>query len=140
MSLLFGETANPEDVTRRPGPWPEVNQRVEIFGSAWGAWLLSRVEDRRGDRLVVAVPNDPAEPRPVRRPTDWVALRWTNPRGIGMVEATVTAATRAGIVPTCRREPCHCTTRRAPTNRVNHQAPSESWASRRDNRTPVFEL
>jgi len=100
MSLLFGETANPEDVTRRPGPWPEVNQRVEIFGSAWGAWLLSRVEDRRGDRLVVAVPNDPAEPRPVRRPTDWVALRWTNPRGIGMVEATVTAATRAGIVPT----------------------------------------
>ncbi|HKN37621.1 MAG TPA: hypothetical protein VJ456_00780, partial [Acidimicrobiia bacterium] len=97
MSLLFGETANPEDVTRRPGPWPEVNQRVEIFGSAWGAWLLSRVEDRRGDRLVVAVPNDPAEPRPVRRPTDWVALRWTNPRGIGMVEATVTAATRAGI-------------------------------------------
>src|SRR5207244_12782976 len=54
----------------------------------------------RGGRLVGPVRNGPAEPRPVRRPTDWVALRWTNPRGIGMVEATVTAATRAGIVPT----------------------------------------
>jgi c-di-GMP-binding flagellar brake protein YcgR len=100
MSLLFGETGKPEDVTRRPGPWPDVNQRVEIFGSAWGAWLPSRVEDRRGDRLVVAVPHDPAEPRPIRRPIDWVALRWTTPRGIGMVEATVNAASRAGIVPT----------------------------------------
>ena len=100
MSLLFGETSNPEDVTRRPGPWPEVNQRVEIFGSAWGAWLASRIEDRGRDRLVVAVPQDPAEARPVHRPTDWVAVRWTNPRGIGMLEATVTAATRAGIVPT----------------------------------------
>jgi hypothetical protein len=37
---------------------------------------------------------------PLRRPDDWVALRWTNPRGIGMVEATVAAASRAGIVPT----------------------------------------
>jgi hypothetical protein len=100
MSLLFGETANPADVTRRPGPWPNVNQRLEIFGSAWGAWLPSRVEDRWGDRLVVAVPQDPEAPRPVRRPADWVALRWNNPRGIGMVEATVVAATRAGIVPT----------------------------------------
>ena len=100
MSLLFGETANPEDVTRRPGPWPEVNQRVEIFGSAWGTWLASRIEDRWGDRLVVAVPQDPVEARPVNRPADWVAVRWTHPRGIGMLEATVTAATRAGIVPT----------------------------------------
>jgi hypothetical protein len=100
MSLLFGETANPEDVTRRPGPWPEVNQRIEIFGSAWGAWLPSRVEDRRGDRLVVAVPQQPDKPESVRRPADWVALRWANPRGVGMVEATVIAATRAGIVPT----------------------------------------
>jgi hypothetical protein len=100
MSLLFGETANPEDVTRRPGPWPELNQRVEIFGSAWGSWLPSRIEDRRTDRLAVAVPQDPAGGGPVRRPADWVALRWTNPRGIGMLEATVTAATRAGIVPT----------------------------------------
>ena len=100
MSQLFGETANPEDVTRRPGPWPEVNQRVEIFGSGWGAWLPSRVEDRRGDVLVVAVPQDPDGLQPLRRPADWVALRWTSPRGIGMVEANVTAATRAGIVPT----------------------------------------
>jgi len=100
MSLLFGDTDNPEEVTRRPGPWPDVNQRVEVFGSAWGAWLPSRVEDRRGDRLVIAVPQDPEELRPVRLPADWVALRWTNPRGIGMVEATVTAATRDGIVPT----------------------------------------
>ncbi|HEV7862218.1 MAG TPA: PilZ domain-containing protein [Acidimicrobiia bacterium] len=100
MSLLFGETANPEDVTRRPGPWPDVNQRVEVFGSAWGAWLPSRVEDRRDARLVIAVPQDPAGPRPVRRPADWVAVRWTNPRGIGMLEATVIAASRAGIVPT----------------------------------------
>jgi hypothetical protein len=100
VSLLFGETANPEDVTRRPGPWPDVNQRVEVFGSAWGAWLASRVEDRRGDRLVIAVPQDPDGPRPVRRPADWLAVRWTNPRGIGMLEATVTAASRAGIVPT----------------------------------------
>jgi PilZ domain len=100
MSLLFGETANPGDVTRRPGSWPEVNQRVEIFGSAWGAWLPSRVEDRRGDRLVVAVPQDPDGLRPLRRPADWVALRWTGPRGIGMVEANVTTAGRAGIVPT----------------------------------------
>jgi c-di-GMP-binding flagellar brake protein YcgR len=29
-----------------------------------------------------------------------VAVRWTNPRGIGMLEATVIAASRAGIVPT----------------------------------------
>jgi len=99
MSLLFGETANPGDVTRRPGPWPDVNQRVEMFGSAWGAWLPSRVEDRRGDHLVVAVPEDPDGPGPLRRPTDWVALRWTTERGIGMVEANVIAATRAGIVP-----------------------------------------
>jgi hypothetical protein len=94
----FGETANP-DVTRRPGPWPELNQRVEIFGSTWGTWLPTRVEDRRGDRLVVAVPQPPGEPMPLRRPDDWVALRWTSARGIGMVEATVVAATRAGIVP-----------------------------------------
>jgi hypothetical protein len=100
MNPAYGDTANPEDVTRRPGPWPEVNQRVEIFASAWGAWLPSRVEDRRGDRLVVAVPQDPAGLRPVRRPEEWVALRWTSPRGIGMVEATVTKSTRAGIVPT----------------------------------------
>jgi hypothetical protein len=99
MSLPFGETDNPGDVTRRPGPWPEVNQRVEIFGSAWGTWLPSRVEDRRGDVLVVAVPQDPDELEPVHRPADWVALRWTSPRGIGMVEAAVTAVTRAGIVP-----------------------------------------
>jgi hypothetical protein len=100
MNPVYGETANPEYVTRRPGPWPDVNQRVEMFASAWGAWLPSRVEDRRGDRLVVAVPQDPAGLRPVRRPEEWVALRWTSPRGIGMVEATVTKSTRAGIVPT----------------------------------------
>jgi PilZ domain len=100
MSAPFGETANPEDVTRRPGPWPEVNQRIEIFGSGWGTWLPSRVEDHRGSVLVVAVPQDPDELRPVDRPTDWVALRWTGPRGVGMVEATVSAATRTGLVPT----------------------------------------
>jgi len=100
MSLPFGESANPEDVTTRPGPWPDVNQRIEIFGSVWGTWLPSRVEDRRGSVLVVAVPQDPDELRPVGRPTDWVALRWTGPRGVGMVEATVAAATRAGLVPT----------------------------------------
>ena len=97
---MFGETANPEDVTRRAGPWPELNQRIEIFGSAWGAWLASRIEDRRGDRLAVAVPRNPDEPRPISRPTDWVALRWTHPRGIGVIEANVVAVTRAGIVPT----------------------------------------
>ena len=96
----FDETANPADVTRRPGPWPELNQRVEIFGSTWGTWLPTRVEDVRGDRLVVAVPQPPGEPMPLRQPDDWVALRWTSARGIGMVEATVAAATRAGIVPT----------------------------------------
>jgi hypothetical protein len=100
MSLLFGETANPEDVSRRPGSWPDVNQRLEVFGSAWGVWLPSRVEDRRGDRLVIAVPQDPDGSGVVRRPAEWVALRWANPRGIGMLEATVTAVTRAGIVPT----------------------------------------
>jgi hypothetical protein len=96
----FGETARPVDMTRRPGPWPEVNQRVEIFGSTWGSWLPSRIEDRRGDHLVVAVPQPPDQPMPLRQPDDWVALRWTGQRGIGMVEATVAAATRAGIVPT----------------------------------------
>jgi hypothetical protein len=100
MSLLFGETANPESVTHRAGPWPEVNQRLEVFASSWGTWLPSRVEDRRAGVLLVAVPQDPVELRPVDRPTDWVALRWTNARGIGMLEASVTAATRAGIVPT----------------------------------------
>jgi hypothetical protein len=100
MNPLDGDTAGSADVTRRPGPWPEVNQRVEIFGSAWGAWLASRVEDRRGERLVVAVPQDPTELRPVGRPDEWVALRWTSPRGIGMVEASVASATRAGVVPT----------------------------------------
>lgn len=100
MNPVYGETANPGDVTRRPGPWPEVNQRVEIFASAWGTWLPSRVEDRRRDRLVVAVPQDPAELRSLRRPEEWLALRWTGPRGIGMVEAAVAKASRAGIVPT----------------------------------------
>ena len=100
MSLVFGETANPEDVTRRPGPWPEVNQRVEIFSSTWGTWLPSRVEDRRQHRLVVAVPQNPDRPEPLARPSDFVAVRWTTPRGIGMVEAAVENATRAGIVPT----------------------------------------
>jgi hypothetical protein len=99
MHPVFGDTPNPEDVTRRPGPWPEVNQRIEIFASAWGSWLPSRVEDRRGDRLVVAVPQDPAGLLPVGHPHEWVALRWTTPRGIGMVEAAVVRATRAGIVP-----------------------------------------
>ena len=100
MNPLDGDTFNPADVTRRPGPWPEVNQRVEIFASAWGSWLPSRVEDRRGDRLVVAVPQDPAELRPLSHPDEWVALRWTTSRGIGMVEGTVVRDTRAGIVPT----------------------------------------
>lgn len=100
MRLLFGETANPDDVSRRPGPWPDVNQRVEIFASAWGTWLPSRVEDRRGPCLVVAAPQDAGDLRPTERPDGWVALRWTTARGIGMVEGTVTAATRAGIVPT----------------------------------------
>jgi len=99
MNPLDGDTLNPEDVTRRPGPWPEVNKRVEIFASAWGSWLPSRVEDRRGDRLMVAVPQDPAELRPLGRPDEWVALRWTTSRGIGMVEATVVLVTRGGIVP-----------------------------------------
>lgn len=109
MGLLFGDTANADDVTCRPGPWPAVNQRVEIFASAWGTWLPSRVEDRRAGVLVVAVPHDPAETRPVERPSDFVALRWTSGRGIGMFEATITSATRAGIVPawelTARGEP-----------------------------------
>jgi hypothetical protein len=94
-----GETAHPDDVTRRPGPWPEVNQRLEIFGSAWGAWLASRVEDRRADCLTVAVPRSTDPLRPMAAPTEAVALRWTNPRGVGMVEALVRRATRAGIVP-----------------------------------------
>lgn len=96
----YGESPDPEGVTRRPGPWPEVNQRVEIFASTWGTWLPSRVEDRLADRLIVAVPHDPAELRPVSRPDEWVALRWTSPRGIGMLEAAVARATRSGIVPT----------------------------------------
>lgn len=99
MPPLFGETAAPDGMTRRPGPWPEVNQRVEMFASAWGTWLPSRVEDRRGPSLVVAAPQQPAELGPADRPTGAVALRWTTGRGIGMVEGTVTAATRAGIVP-----------------------------------------
>jgi hypothetical protein len=100
MKPDHGDTADPQNVISRPGPWPEVNQRLEIFVSAWGDWLPSRVEDRRGDRLLVAVPQDPAELRPVRRPDEWLALRWTSTRGIGMVEATVAKVTRAGIVPT----------------------------------------
>jgi hypothetical protein len=96
----YGDSPDPEGVTRRPGPWPAVNQRVEIFASTWGTWLPSRVEDRLADRLIVAVPQDPAELRPVSRPDEWVALRWTSPRGIGMLEAAVAHATRAGIVPT----------------------------------------
>jgi len=100
MSLAFGDTANPEDVTRRPGSWPAVNQLVEIFDSTWGTWLPTRVEDRRHHRLVIAVPQNPDRAEPLARPPDFVAVRWTGPRGIGMVEATVVAATRAGIVPT----------------------------------------
>jgi hypothetical protein len=99
MSLAFGDTANPEEVTRRAGPWPDVNQRVDIFGSAWGEWLPSRVEDRRGPIIAVAVPQDP-HGEPLDRPTHWVALRWTTARGIGMFEAGVVAASREGIVPT----------------------------------------
>ncbi|HZI38252.1 MAG TPA: PilZ domain-containing protein [Acidimicrobiia bacterium] len=100
MNPDYDDSPDPEGVTRRPGPWPEVNQRVEIFASTWGTWLPSRVEDRLADRLIVAVPQDPAELRPVSRPDEWVALRWTSPRGIGMLEAAVAGATRAGIVPT----------------------------------------
>jgi hypothetical protein len=100
MSLVFGETDNPGDVTRRPGSWPDINQRVEIFGSPWGTWLSSRVEDRLLNRLVVAVPQNPDGPGPLARPADFVAVRWTCPRGIGMVEAAIETATRAGIVPT----------------------------------------
>lgn len=100
MSLAFGDTANPEDVTRRPGSWPAVNQLVEIFGSTWGTWLPTRVEDRLHHRLVVAVPQNPDRAEPLARPPDFVAVRWTSPRGIGMVEAVVGAASRAGIVPT----------------------------------------
>jgi len=100
MSPVFGDTANPEDVTRRVGPWPDVNQLVEIFGSAWGDWLPTRVEDRRPGGLVVAVPLNPGGPERLRRPADFVAVRWTGSRGIGMVEAAVVAVTRAGIVPT----------------------------------------
>ena len=99
MSHVLGDTANPEDVTRRPGPWPDVNQRVEIFGSDWGDWLPTRVEDRRPGGLVVAIPQNPAGPETLARPAGFVAVRWTSPRGIGMVEAGVAAATRAGIVP-----------------------------------------
>lgn len=100
MSWVFGETANPESVTRRPGPWPDVNQRIEIFSSLWGEWLASRVEDRRGNRLTVAVPQDPDAARPVGRPAEFVALRWTTDRGVAMLEAAIAVATRAGIVPT----------------------------------------
>src|SRR5581483_915677 len=100
MTWFFGDTANPESVTRRPGPWPDVNQRVEIFASAWGDWLASRVEDRRGSRLAVAVPQDPDAARPVDRPAEFVAVRWTTSRGVGMVEASIAVVTRAGIVPT----------------------------------------
>jgi hypothetical protein len=101
MSLVFDDTANPEDVTRRTGPWPEVNQRIEIFASAWGDWLPSRVEDRQRTKLVVAAPQDPDDSlRPIERPADWLALRWTAPRGIGMLEASVVTVTRAGILPT----------------------------------------
>jgi PilZ domain len=100
MTLAFGDPANPEDVTRRPGPWPDVNQRVEIFGSTWGDWLVTRVEDRRPGGLVVAVPQNPAGPERLPSPAEFVAVRWTGARGIGMVEAAVVATTRAGIVPT----------------------------------------
>ncbi len=100
MTPDLGDTGGAADVTRRPGPWPDVNQRVEVFGSPWGTWLASRVEDRKSTRLVVAVPQDPDRPGPLARPSDFVAVRWTTPRGIGMVEAAVEAATRTGIVPT----------------------------------------
>jgi len=49
---------------------------------------------------VIAVPQNPTGPSRLARPPDFVAVRWIGPRGIGMVEATVVAATRAGIVPT----------------------------------------
>lgn len=99
MSWEFGDTSNPQEVTRHPGSWPEINQRLEIFTSAWGEWLASRVEDRRNRRLAVAVPQDPDAARPIDRPSEFVALRWTTGRGVGMLEASVTQAIRAGIVP-----------------------------------------
>ena len=109
MSWAFGETANPESVTRRPGPWPDVNQRIEIFSSLWGEWLASRVEDRRDNRLTVAVPQPPDAARPVDRPEEFVALRWTTGRGVAMLEAAIALSSRAGIVPTwelvCRGDP-----------------------------------
>jgi hypothetical protein len=96
----YQEASDPDGATRRPGPWPEVNQRVEIFASAWGTWLPSRVEDRRAGRLLVAAPQDPTELCTIRHPEEWLALRWTGPRGIGMLEAAVARVTRSGIVPT----------------------------------------
>jgi hypothetical protein len=67
---------------RFPGPPPEVNQLVDVWGG-WHRWLPSRVEDDADGVLVVSAPTLPGGVRP--DPGDRVSLRWLSRRGIGEV-------------------------------------------------------
>ena len=99
-SLLFGETANP-----RTSPAAPALARRQPAGRdlRLGLGSLAGVPGRRTGRGIgwwspcrrIPTGSGPS----AGRPTGWPCGGPT-PRGIGMLEATVTAATRAGIVPT----------------------------------------
>jgi c-di-GMP-binding flagellar brake protein YcgR len=81
------------------GPWPTVNQLVEVQLPPSGGWLSSRVEDREDDRcLVLAAPFDGTGRALVAQPGAHVVLRWIDERGLRSLDATVTGE-RGGRVP-----------------------------------------
>ena len=80
------------------GPWPTVNQLVEVQVPPSGAWLSSRVEDREDRRLVLAAPFDVTGQPVVAQPGAPVVLRWIEERGLRSLDATLTGE-RGGRVP-----------------------------------------
>jgi c-di-GMP-binding flagellar brake protein YcgR len=80
------------------GPWPTVNQLVEVQLPPSGAWLSSRVEDREDRRLVLAAPFDVTGQPLVAQPGAPVVLRWIEERGLRSLDATLTGE-RGGRVP-----------------------------------------
>jgi c-di-GMP-binding flagellar brake protein YcgR len=79
--------------------WPELNAHVDLAVDWWPGPLASRIEDRRGDDLVVAGPTTPGV-RPIPAPTGAdVRISWLTERGPATVPGVVTD-TRPGDHPT----------------------------------------
>ena len=82
-----------------PGPWPTVNQLIEVHVAtctdSYGrprspGWFSSRVEDREDRRLLLATPFDTTGEVLVAQPGDPVILRWVERCGIGRLDTTLT--------------------------------------------------